>query len=327
MPKRKVKEDGVIIAVDIGGTNLRVALVNSDLKIVHRHSEPSGSEMSPDEALRRLKAAQSAMLRDVSTHPVAVGFALAGILDETEDIVHQTPNLSCLWQGFTPRQSVEKLLDLPVIVGNDANLAAVSEARANGPNAQCVVYLTWSTGIGGGVVYQGKPFIGRGLGVEAGHITVMDGGPECSCGGSGHLESVASGTAIAREAQKIAQRDPNGLLSSFANQENNLDARLVVNAAERGDAAASEILRNAGHYMGLGLASLAHLFCPEIIVIGGGVSKAGRAVLDPAQEAFASQTMQAYQDSVRILPATMGDDSALIGAALVGWEMVNQRLQ
>ena len=314
------KGQDAVVAVDLGGTNLRVALVDRELHILRRHEEPSRPEMGAPAILDRLGLIAQELLRPGSLAVQGVGFSLAGIVDTQRGVVHQCPNLPG-WEDMPLQAELEQRLKRPVVLGNDANLAALAEARALSGRTECLLYITVSTGVGGGVVYQGKAFLGgRGLGPEVGHIVVQADGPPCACGGHGCLEAMASGSAIAREARDAVQREPAGALASLARQGRTLDARTVAEIAEGGDAAARRILERAGWYLGMGLSSLAHAFGPNVIVVGGGVSLAGELLLGPARGAFVAQTMDAYAAGVAIIPAAHGDDSSLLGAACAAWE-------
>jgi glucokinase len=208
--------------------------------------------------------------------------------------------------------------DVPVSVGNDANLAALGEYRyGSGAGFDDMIYITVSTGIGGGIILGGKLFLGsRGLAGEIGHVVLQPGGPQCGCGNRGCLEALASGTAIGRQARTLAAsgRAP-AILKAAGGSVTQVTSRSVGEAAAKGDPTARDLLAQAGRYVGIGIANLMHLFNPQRFVVGGGVTNAGELFFAPMRET-APQRVQIpqYAEGVEIVPAKLGDDVSLLGA-------------
>jgi glucokinase len=211
------------------------------------------------------------------------------------------------------RTYLEEKIDAPVLIGNDANLAALGEWRFGaGVGFHNLIYLTISTGIGAGVIMDDRLILGEhGLAAELGHVTVVPEGPLCGCGQRGHLEAVASGTAIARYvAEKLALGYPSSLASLT-----NPTAKDVSIAAEKGDELAIRALHHAGTYIGYALADFLHMLNPAIVILGGGVSRAGALLIEPLKAALPERIMnRAYVDNLIITTCALGDNAGLMGA-------------
>jgi glucokinase len=210
-------------------------------------------------------------------------------------------------------------LGLPVYVDNDSNLAALAEQRVGAARgARNVVMLTLGTGIGGGIVLDGRLYRGAtGAGAELGHMTIDHRGPPCqgSCPGRGCLEVMASGTAIGRLGTEAGQRDRDSALGRLVAQRGFVAGEEVVALAVVGDEAACSVTAAVGRHLGAGIASLANIFEPEVVVVGGGASAAGDLLLDPARELVAERALRPSRD-VRIVRAALGEEAGMIGAAL-----------
>jgi glucokinase len=221
-------------------------------------------------------------------------------------------------------EQLEQATGLPVVLGNDANLAGLAEARLGaGRGASNLVYLTVSTGVGAGIVVAGRMLLGEhGMAAEAGHMAITLGGPLCGCGNRGCLEAHASGTAIANRAMEaIAAGRP----TTLAGRQEPIEAVHVAEAAEQGDALAIELITHAGTALGVGVRNLLHIFNPTVVVIGGGVSRIGPLLWDPMLEVVHHDAMTAYRQDLRIVPAALGDDPGLIGAGLLTHETMVER--
>ncbi len=201
-------------------------------------------------------------------------------------------------------------------VENDANAAAWGEFRFGaGEDVEDLILITLGTGVGGGVISHGVLLRGaRGTGGELGHITVQPAGPRCGCGNRGCLEALASGTAIARRAQKAATEQPDSLLGRLGVDRAPLGED-VLELARKGDEAAVKVLREAGTWLGVGLATFVNIFDPEVIAIGGGASAAGDLVLEPARRELRLRSHSPSRDLVEIREATLGEKSGMLGAA------------
>ncbi len=313
-----------MLAVDLGGTNLRVAAVSPQGKLLHRESAPTRDALGPESVIERMAAlcdhvAEAAGLGD----DAPIGVASPGPLDPKTGVVIFTPNLAG-WQDVPLASSLSRLTGRAVRLANDANCAGLGEARFGAAiGYDQVVYLGLGTGVGGGVIIDGRMYEGgHGLGVELGHICVAMDGPRCSCGAIGCLEAFCAGWAIAHEATLVADAEDGEAIRTAANGRNP-DARAVTDAANAGDPAALAILERAGRALGAGIGLLINIFNPEAIVIGGGLAASGEALLGPARAAVPSYSFRGLRNQAIILRATLGDDNGLIGAAAIALDLQN----
>jgi glucokinase len=214
---------------------------------------------------------------------------------------------------------LEQEFRIPVWVANDASLAALGEHRFGaGRGFSHLIYITLSTGIGGGFIIDGKLFLGaHGFAAEIGHMVIDPDGPRCVCGNFGCLEALASGSAIARMAQEgISSGKPSAILNLVDGDLSKVTAQTVEKAARSEDSLAKEIMERAGTSLGIGIVNLLHLFDPELLIIGGGVSKAGDLLFEPVRRVIAERAMHGFKQA-KIVPSALGDDSGLYGA--VAW--------
>lgn len=305
------------IAIDIGGTQLRAGLYRPDSlnPVKLRRTPTQGENKTP---LDRLIALVESIWPEGNAVD-AIGVAAPGPLDPYAGVVLAAPNVPG-WNNFPLRQHLEDHFQVPVTLGNDANLAALGEWRYGaGQGHRHLVYLTISTGIGGGVIMDGHLLLGsRGLAAELGHVTIDPNGPLCNCGQRGHLEALASGTAIGRWATAEIQA---GAKSTLADKLP-ATAREVAAAARAGDGLALATLERAGYYLGLALANYLHTFNPTIFVLGGGVSQSLALMIESVRESLAEHVLSPhYLDDLVIATAALGDEAGLIGALVQAREL------
>jgi glucokinase len=299
----------VILALDIGGTQLRVAIYPpiGTIPLTVRRASTRGLEAGVYE---RLTALIDSVWPDEPVEAISV--AAPGPINPFTGTIISTPNIPA-WRDFPLAGMLSNQFKVPVYVGNDANLAALGEWKYGaGQGHHDVLYLTLSTGIGGGVISSDMLIEGsRGNATELGHITVLPGGPLCSCGVAGHLEAVASGHAIARYFhQQVAAGRPSSLLPTP-----DLTARDVAEAAHQGDELAKEIFTRAGGFIGQAVADFLHIFNPSIVIFGGGLTLSGRLILDPIEASMRRNIMdQSYLDGLQVTTVKLGDDGGLLGA-------------
>ena len=299
----------VIIAIDIGGTQLRVSIYSGDstAPINVQRAPTHGME---DGAYDRLTALIDSVW---PKEPVAaISVAAPGPVDPKTGIVFSTPNIK-EWANFPLAQKLNLRFGVPVYLNNDAKMAAVGEWRYGaGQGHHDVLYLTISTGIGGGVILDDHLLLGqRGLATEVGHVTVLQNGPVCSCGRHGHLEAVASGTAIAKYVGEKIAEGRRSVLKSGAT----LTARAVAEAAKQGDELSKEAFARAGTFIGQATAGFLHIFNPSIVIFGGGVTRSGDLILDPIKESMHRNIMDpSYLDGLKITVAELGDEAGLLGS-------------
>lgn len=304
------------IGVDVGGTKVAAGVVDEDGTVLARTRRPTPStspadvEASIAEVVAELRA---------SHEVVAVGIGAAGFIDVERATVLFAPNLA--WRDEPLRDEVSKLVGLPVVVENDANAMAWGEYRFGaGRGEDQLVCVTVGTGIGGGIVLDGKLFRGRfGIGAEFGHMQVVPDGRRCGCGQRGCWEQYCSGRALLHEAREIAdvQKDyGRRLLELGDGRPEGIEAPEVTKAAQEGDPAALDCFAEVGRWLGQGLADLASLLDPGRFVIGGGVGEAGELLLAPARSAFAERlTGGTHRPHAQIVAAALGNEAGMVGAA------------
>ncbi len=296
------------IVADVGGTHIRTACFPVDSQkpalIKRIHTQGQGA---PHERLINLIAEMAS-----GSEVAAITVAAPGPLDPFKGIVYEAPNIPG-WTNLPLKKLLQDRFNVPVEIGNDANLAALGEWRYGaGVGHHHLVYITVSTGIGGGVIIDDKMLLGvHGLAAELGHVTVIPDGPLCSCGQRGHLEAVSSGPALARWVeQELEQGIPSSLHSHRP-----ISAKEVSKAATDGDELAKASLARSATYLGVAVADYLHIFNPTMVIIGGGVSQSGEAFLAPLRAAMQEHVMSdKYLDNLTLTTAALGDDVGLMGA-------------
>jgi glucokinase len=253
----------------------------------------------------------------------SVGCSVPGPLDRMQGVVRFSPNLG--WRDVPLAALFHEVLPVPFTVDDDANCAALGEARQGAARTSSnMVYVTVSTGIGAGIVIDGHIYRGsHGLAGEVGHFPLELAGPRCACGNSGCFEALASGTAMAAAARLTVQEGVETSLRSMAPSPDLLTAEHVIAAAADGDLAAGRIVERIARYLGAGLAMVAFAFDPDVIVVGGGLMQPGNGLLERAHAQFTGRVIAPIGELVSIAPATLGDDSALVGAALLAAELAD----
>lgn len=303
-----------VLAIDLGGTNTRLARFDADSWTpAERRRFSTGLAGGRDAIIAQIIANARELIAAAATPVQAIGVAAPGPLDPSTGMLFDPPAMRG-WEGTTPlRDLLQAALSIPVIVGNDANAAALGEHRYGaGRGVHNLVYFTVSTGIGGGVIVDDRLVLGaHGFAGELGHQVLEPDGPVCGCGGRGCLEALASGTAIARIAR---ERLAAGESSSLARLDR-ITAEAVAEAARAGDPLAREVFGRAAAYLGIGIVNAIHSFDPALVIIGGGVSNAGGLLLGPIREAITSRAQRWFHDGVRVTTAILGDDAGLLGAA------------
>jgi len=314
------------IGVDIGGTSIRAARFSGDNHVpISKTKVPTQATKGVESVLQRVETAIREVAGDQLLQIAGVGMALPGPLDPHTGILIEAPNMPG-WENLPLQSMMTGRVGRPVFIGNDANLAALGEWKFGaGRGHDDVLYLTVSTGIGGGVISSGRMLVGaRGLAAEVGHILAIPDGPLCGCGQRGHLEAVASGTAIARVARaklKAGDGSDSKIWELAGGDLDNVTGAVVGAAAVAGDEFATRLIAEAGTFIGRTLASLLHAYNPSIVIFGGGVSLLGDILLDPVRAAVRQYAMsEAYWRACPIVLAALGDDSGLVGAGVLAME-------
>lgn len=306
-----------VVGVDLGGTMIKGALVNDKGDTFAAQEQPTQAFKGREHVLeKRLLPFIKRLIENASKEglkPRSIGLAVASPLNPWEGILYTPPNLPG-WGVFPLLSYLQDRLPLPVYIDNDANLFALGEwLWGAGERKTPLVCLTLGTGIGGGVVYDhGRLWHGaHGTGGELGHITIEMGGPLCNCGNRGCLEAMASATALERWVDEALSKGKTSMLSAGAS------ARDIALAAQKGDPLSLEAFKWVGRNLGVGLASLANIFDPQLIVLGGGLSKAGMLLLSPAVEEFRRRVLPLHRDSIRVKLASLGKMGGVLGAAIM----------
>ncbi|AYG69304.1 MULTISPECIES: ROK family protein [unclassified Rhizobium] len=305
----------VALAFDLGGTELRAALVDDEgclLSFSAVSTHAAGGPTAVIQQIELLAATVLAQTPDLS--PIGIGIGAPGPLDPEAGIVIAAPTLVG-WHEVPLADILSSRLQLPVRLENDANAAALGEWRYGaGRGAGSMVFVTVSTGIGGGVIADGRILHGRrGLAAEIGHMTITNEGERCFCGAIGCFEAVASGTALGRRATARTRPSDGSMLRQLSNDDE-VTGRHVVEAARKGDAAALELLDIEARWLGIGFTNLLHLYSPDVLVMGGGISHGFDLLHDQIVATVRERAMPAYRD-VPIVAARLGRHAGLIGAA------------
>jgi glucokinase len=292
-----------VIGVDVGGTKTIAAVVDQDGEIEEHVRRPT--DISSQDALLAGLDAIVDELR-AGREIAALGFGLPSQIDQPSGMALNSVNIPLTDFAFRPRMAERH--GLPVGIDNDANAAAIGEWQSGAARgARNVVMLTLGTGIGGGLILDGRPFRGAtGRGAELGHVVIEYDGPPCRCGGRGHLEAIAAGPAADRAARALY--GPGS------------DAHELVRRARDGELEAVDALAEIGKRLGAAMASFMNVFEPETFVIGGGFAAAGELLLGPAREIIAREALPPIRNQVPIVLAELGEDAGVIGAAMIAFE-------
>ncbi len=305
----------------MGGTKLLAGVVDSGLSVHYRAQRTlTGLDQAAvlDAAVGAVEEARTQAGGEVA----AVGFGIPCLMDQRTGRGVIAVNLPLANIPFA--DIMAERLDLPVFVDNDANVAALAEHRAGAARgAGEAVVLTIGTGIGGGLILRGEPYRGAiGSAAELGHVVIDMNGPPCqgNCPNHGCVESLASGTALAREALRLARERPESGLGRALADGRELAGPLVTELAHDGDAAAIEVLDLIGSNLGVAIASFVNIFNPEVVVIGGGVIGAGELLLGPVRRVVAARALPPSRDEVRIVAAQFGVEAGMVGAAALAFD-------
>ncbi len=305
----------VALAFDLGGTELRAALVDDTGCLLSFASLSTDAAGGPAAVIRQIELlAETVLAETPDLSPTGIGIGAPGPLDPEAGIVIAAPTLVG-WYEVPLADILHRHFQLPVRLENDANAAALGEWRYGaGRGAESMVFVTVSTGIGGGVIANGRILHGRrGLAAEIGHMTITNEGERCFCGAVGCFEAIASGTALGRRATARTRAFDGSVLRSLA-ADADVTGRHVVDAARKGDTAALELLNAEARWLGIGFTNLLHLYSPDVLVMGGGISHGFDLLHDQLAATVRERAMPAYRD-VPIVAAQLGRHAGLIGAA------------
>jgi glucokinase len=310
-----------VIAVDLGGTKLAVALIDREGRLTSRSVEDTDLA-GEDAVLAQLERMVGGLARDGLA---ALGVGVPSTIDQRAGRAVTSVNIPLA--DVDLRDRLQARFGVPVAVENDANAAAVAEHRVGAGRAtEHMVMLTLGTGVGGGLILGGQLYRGAvGAAAELGHMTIDVDGPPCqgTCPGRGHLEAFVSGTAADALAAQAAAETPDGDLGRAARAGRRVDARLATELAREGPGAARAVVEHVGFHLGVGIASYVNIFNPEAVVVGGGFAEAGDLLLEPARRVVAESALEPARNGVRIVPAELGPEAGLVGAGLVAYDVLD----
>ena len=313
-----------VLAFDLGGTKFAFGVVAENGEVLGSDKIETLAKQGPEQAIQRVNLAAQSLLQKLdikSEELIGIGIASPGPLDISKGCVDGSPNLPG-WTGYSIEQGLSTFFNLPARIDNDANAAALGEYKFGaGKNKKNMVYLTVSTGIGGGVIVDGRLMRGaNGNAAELGHLTLNINGPACPCGANGCFEMYASGTAIARRTREAIQAGALSQILSLAGSLEKITTHHILDALQKEDELAKKIWNETTEYLGRGLAVVINTFNPELIVVGGGVTAAGELLFKPVREKALRYAFPRLAAVCSIVPAGLGSNVGVVGAAACAFE-------
>ena len=303
------------IGIDLGGTNIAVGVVNAQYEIISHHSVPTLAQRSAEEVIRDMGDAVETVLAKAGLTAAdceSIGIGSPGTCDSEKGIVARAYNLG--WFNVPICEMLRERFGIPARLSNDANCAALAETVAGAAiGCKNMVLITLGTGVGGGIIIDGKIYAGmRSAGAELGHTLLVLDGEQCSCGRRGCWETYASATALIRQAEKAAAEHPESLLA----QVEQMTGLAVFQAADKGDAAAQAVIDRYCVYVAAGFTDLVNSLAPEMILLGGGISRQGERILAPIREYVVNNCFGQKNGAVPVIAAAkLGNEAGIIGAA------------
>jgi glucokinase len=317
------------IGVDLGGTNLKFALLDAENRIVERLTVPTGGTEGHEAVIERMIQGIAALRAGAAELPISgVGVGVPGMVDMETGVTGDLPNLPGRWTDVAVGGAIAAATGLPVGLFNDGKAFAVAEHRLGAAaGARTALMAAVGTGIAGAIVAHGQVLFGvGGAAGEVGHLIVQPEGARCTCGNLGCVETLASGPAIVGEAvRRVVQGFATAMTDLSAGDLNAITPELVARAAEQGDPVATEVIERAGAWLGIALAGGIALIAPEVVVIGGGVAPAGSQYFRAAEATARAHSGVTKIDRIAFKPAVLGYDAGVIGAALWGREVAEAR--
>ena len=307
------------IGIDLGGTNIAAGIVREDGKIVVQSSVPTLSQRPTDEIVKDMVFLSKQLIKDAELELndiEAVGIGCPGTINfETGEVIYSN---NIKMEHYMLAKEFQKYLNLPVKIDNDANCAAMGEYIVSGNNVPIFMFITLGTGVGSGLILNGKVFRGfNGAASEAGHITLVSGGEPCTCGKRGCWETYASVTALIRQTTVAMEKNPESLMHEIAKAEGKISGRTSFDAAKQGDKAAQAVVKQYAQYVADGIVSVENVLQPDIISVGGGISREGEYLLQPVCEYAAANGFNKFMPKTKIVTAQSFNDAGIIGAAMI----------
>ncbi len=306
------------LGVDLGGTNIAIGIVDKDGKILNKASVHTPLNGDYKDVVEKMIELSKKLIADNDLNLSefeAVGIGCPGSIDYKKGSVAYSNNLH--FDDVPLVAEFQKYWDIPVVLENDANAAAYGEYMINGNNADVFVAVTLGTGVGGGVIIDGKIFRGaNGAGAELGHSVLVHKGLPCTCGRKGCWEAYAAATALVKQTKVAIEKHPESLMAGFAKERGKVNGRTAFDAAKKGDAAAKEVVNQYIEYVADGIVNMVNIFQPNKVVIGGGISNEGEYLLAPIREYVKKYDYNRLFTPVQIDAAKLLNDAGIIGAAL-----------
>ena len=312
----------IYIGIDVGGMSIKAGAVDAEGNILFKHTCPTGVERGYGAVIRDIAELGIAAV-EKSGHSMdevkAIGIGIPGIMDQRTGIIPFCTNLG--WHDVPIIEEMKKYTDVPVFVDNDASVAGLAES-VKGVSAGCnsSVFVTLGTGVGGGVIFNGKVFSGsHGVATQIGHMVTVDGGELCTCGKRGCWERYASATALIREGRRLCAEKPDcALMKAVEGDIMQITAKHIIDLAKAGDEDCAALFENYVHHLAVGLSNLINVYDPEVIVLGGGVSHSGEFLLNAVRAQMPKYVFFKSMPCATIELAQLTNDAGIIGAAMLG---------
>ncbi len=306
------------IGIDLGGTNIAMGVVDENGNILHKDSVPTNSPRTAEEIFKDMTDLCYKVVKDANLTMddiTAIGLGSPGSVSDEEGIVSSASNLGIA--NANARELIQKEINKPVKLENDANVAALGEYTATGNNCESFVFVTLGTGVGGGIILNGQLYTGfNHAGGELGHIVIDINGKPCTCGMEGCWEAYASVTALISQTKEAMEKNPDSMMHQWVKENGKVSGRTAFECAKKGDKAAEEVVDNYRYYIGVGLVSIINIFQPNILSIGGGISAEGDYLLDPIVEFLNKKMFYKRNKTPQIKIAKLKNDAGIIGAAM-----------
>ena len=310
------------IGIDIGGMSIKAGLVDNSCKIIHKEVIPTGPRRPMEEITRDIGLLVDTLIKNSNVNPddiSSIGIGVPGASDTDRGIIITCDNINL--DNAPVAAEIKKYIDKPVFLNNDANVAGLAEYYNIGKDMECFIIVTLGTGVGGGIIMNGKIFSGfNGIGAELGHMVINENKKLCGCGRRGCWESYASVTALIAQTKEAMELDKESLMHEIAeNNFDNVNGKTSFDAAKKGDKTALKVVDQYIHYIATGVANLINIFQPNAIAIGGAISKEGDYLLTPLKKYIYEEAYSTtFTEKPEIKAATLGNDAGIIGAAMLG---------
>lgn len=304
------------LGIDLGGTNFKYAVLDKEQRIKEYKVKPIAGWEEPEKALAFVEALFRKLAGKYNL--LSLGFGLPGLVDYQKGYIHYLVNLK-KWRNIEWKQILESKLQLAVFLDNDVNVATLAEYYLGaGYGCRNMLMLALGTGVGGGLILAGKIYRGKNnLAGEAGHIPLGLRGPSCNCGGRACLESYIGNRRLLRKAKTLAKKNPDSFLARRWSEKGRIDLEDVTSGARRGEKLCIEFWKEVAEKLGMVVVGIVNLLNPERVIIGGGISNAGRYLFQPLREFVSGRAMEIQAKNVEILPPKLKDGAGAIGAALL----------